>query len=40
LKKFFISFASFIARALPLPVKQGLYRFPPLARFIRGAINA
>jgi len=40
LKKSFISFASFIARTLPLPVKQALYRFPPLARFIRGAINA
>jgi FkbM family methyltransferase len=40
LKKSFLSFASFLARTLPLPVKQGLYRFPPLARFIRGSINA
>ncbi|MGC1377381.1 MAG: FkbM family methyltransferase [Anaerolineales bacterium] len=40
MKKSFLSFASFIARSLPLPVKQALYRFPPLARFIRGAINA
>jgi FkbM family methyltransferase len=40
MKKSFLSFASFIARILPLPVKQALYRFPPLARFIRGSINA
>lgn len=29
-----------LAQTLPLPIKQGLYRFPPLARLIRGAINA
>ena len=40
MKKLFLSFASFIARILPLPVKQVLYRFPSLARFIRGSINA
>lgn len=40
MKKLFLSFASFIARILPLPLKQALYRFPPLARFIRGSINA
>lgn len=40
MKKLFLAFASFIARTLPLPVKQALYRFPPLARFIRGSINA
>lgn len=40
MKKTFLSFASFLARALPLPVKQTLYRFPPLARLIRGSINA
>jgi FkbM family methyltransferase len=40
MKKIFLSFASFIARILPLPFKQVLYRFPPLARFIRGSINA
>ena len=40
MKNLFLSFASFIARILPLPVKQALYRFPPLARFIRGSINA
>lgn len=40
MKKLFLSFASLIARILPLPLKQALYRFPPLARFIRGSINA
>ena len=40
MKKLFLSFAAFIARVLPLPLKQALYRFPPLARFIRGSINA
>jgi len=40
LKKSFLSFASFLARALPLPVKQALYRLPFLARFIRSSINA
>src|SRR5512145_1835082 len=40
MKKLFLSFTSFIARLLPLPVKQALYRFPPLARFIRGSLNA
>jgi len=40
MKKIFLSFASFVARILPLPAKQALYRFPPLARFIRGSINA
>jgi FkbM family methyltransferase len=39
-KKLFFSFASGFARILPLPLKQGLYRFPPLARLIRGSINA
>jgi FkbM family methyltransferase len=40
MKKLFLFFASFIASILPLPLKQALYRFPPLARFIRGSINA
>jgi FkbM family methyltransferase len=40
MKELFLSFASFVARILPLPVKQALYRFPPLARFIRSSINA
>jgi FkbM family methyltransferase len=38
-KKLFFSFASGFARILPLPLKQGLYRFPPLARLIRNSIN-
>jgi FkbM family methyltransferase len=40
MKKMLLSIFSFLARALPLPVKQALYRFPPLARFIRGSINS
>jgi FkbM family methyltransferase len=40
MKKTFLSLASWIARALPLPFKQALYRFPALARLIRGSINA
>ncbi|MFO7584307.1 MAG: FkbM family methyltransferase [Anaerolineales bacterium] len=38
-KNFFPVFST-LARLLPLPLKQGLYRFPPLARLIRGSINA
>ena len=40
MKKLFLSFASFSAGILPLPIKQALYRFPPLAHLIRGSINA
>lgn len=40
MKKFFFSFVSGFAKILPLPLKQGLYRFKPLARLIRGSINA
>lgn len=40
MKKSFISFASFAASILPLPVKQAIYRVPFLARSIRGSINA
>ena len=40
MKKQILAFASFVARSLPLPVKQALYRFPPLARIIRSAINS
>jgi len=40
MKKNFLSLASRIARSLPLSFKQALYRFPPLARLIRGSINA
>jgi FkbM family methyltransferase len=38
--KRFRSVTSFLARILPLPLKQAIYRFPPLAHFIRGSINA
>ena len=40
MKTFFIKIASAVARSLPLNVKQGLYRFPILARMIRSSINA
>ena len=40
MKKQILALASLVARRLPLPLKQALYRFPPLARFLRGAINA
>ena len=40
MKKLFLSFASFLARILPLPLKQALYRMPALAGLIRGSINA
>ena len=40
MKKQFLKLASLIARSLPLSFKQALYRFPPLARLIRGSINA
>ncbi len=40
LKKLTLSVSTFVARILPLPLKQALYRFPPLARLIRGTINA
>ena len=40
MKKQILALASFVASSLPLPLKQALYRFPPLARFLRGAINA
>lgn len=31
--------AAWLAKTLPGPVKQGLYRWPPLARLIRGSLN-
>jgi len=40
MKRIAFSFFAWIARLLPLPIKQGFYRFPPLARFLRGALNA
>lgn len=40
MKKKFFSVFSKIAQLLPLPIKQGFYRFPLLARILRGALNA
>ncbi len=40
MKKLLLSTFSLFARFLPLSVKQAIYRFPPLARFIRGSMNA
>jgi FkbM family methyltransferase len=40
MKKLLLSTFSLFARLLPLPVKQAIYRFPPLARLIRGSMNA
>ncbi|MCS6994478.1 MAG: FkbM family methyltransferase [Anaerolineales bacterium] len=40
MKQTFFPLFSLLARILPLPVKQVIYRFPPLARLIRGAMNA
>ncbi len=40
MKKNFFSFASFLARILPLHVKQALYRIPGLAGLVRSSLNA
>ncbi len=40
MKKYLLSFFTLIARILPLSARQALYRYPPLARFIRSSINA
>lgn len=40
MKKLLLSTFSLFARLLPLPVKQAIYRFPPLARLIRGSMNS
>jgi FkbM family methyltransferase len=40
MKKNLLAFFTFFAKILPLPLKQALYRFPPLARLIRGSINS
>ena len=34
-----LSLAAWAARALPAPVKRGLYRWKPLARLLRGVLN-
>ncbi len=40
MKQTLFSLFSLFARLLPLPVKQAIYRLPPLARLIRGSLNA
>ncbi len=40
MKQTLFSLFSLFARLLPLPVKQAIYRVPPLARLIRGSLNA
>jgi FkbM family methyltransferase len=40
MKKKFLSLFSLVAKILPLPIRQALYRFQPLARLIRGSMNA
>lgn len=40
MKQTLFSLFSLLARLLPLPVKQAIYRIPPLARLIRGSMNA
>jgi len=40
MKNRFLGIASWVARSLPLPARQALYHFPPLARLIRRSINA
>lgn len=40
MKQTLFSLVSLFARLLPLPVKQAIYRFHPLARLIRGSLNA
>jgi len=39
LKNNFLRFAAFIARVLPDSIKRGIYRFKPLAKFVRGTLN-
>jgi FkbM family methyltransferase len=36
----FLSFAAFVARILPEPIKQWLYKIKPLAGFLRHSLNA
>ena len=40
MRKAFLFCTGIIARILPLSARQALYRFPALARFLRGSINA
>lgn len=39
MKNTILHFTAFIARVLPDPLKRGIYRFKPLAKFVRGALN-
>jgi FkbM family methyltransferase len=39
MKKNVLSFASFTARVLPMPLKRAIYRFPPLAKLVRRELN-
>jgi FkbM family methyltransferase len=39
MRKLLLSLAAFAARILPNSLKQAIYRFKPLARFIRGGLN-
>ncbi len=39
MKRSLLAFAAFVARVLPAPVKQALYRFKPLAGLIRRGLN-
>jgi FkbM family methyltransferase len=40
MSKGILSLAALAAKILPLPIKQALYRIDPLAKLIRGSINA
>src|SRR5512137_1210008 len=39
MKRFILSVTSLAARILPNPVKQAIYKFKPLAAFIRSGLN-
>jgi FkbM family methyltransferase len=39
MKRLLLSLAAFAAKILPSPMKQAIYRFKPLAGFIRGGLN-
>lgn len=39
MKKIILSFAAWISRLLPMPIKQAVYRFQPLARLARRILN-
>lgn len=39
MNNWFVSLAAWMARLLPMPVKRAIYRFRPLAGWIRGSLN-